>query len=588
MIDGQSEQSKIKKAMKAFEIAASDKQDFADCKKDLMNKIAMDDNEAYEIAVAIRDMFLPKLLKSEGLTKEDMPEDFDVKMTDTDDEFANDSPKDTYDSEDCNDESPSEDHVNEFKTGDSEINEGEIAKIQITVPVDKVREIEKALETILGDTDATSQDQANVHDNGENDMTQKEIEAQKELRKMILAAMADDESQSVSRKDGFDHDKSEQYREEEFYDTKKGDLTDPEHTTLDFKSNKIPSYSDVVDNHMIPDLGLHDTLETFKFSDTPVDVHEYKLDFNSFEVPSQGDTEMFNQFSIESENPQPHKRTINSSTLGNFDADAAEEALAFALKTAGVEDEDLGKLTYAEGLELFKAIKTAQAEDRVHYSKDGKLPSNYNNPKDPDKKAVTEDGLRDNSPKEEDPEKDHERSGPKELYSSKEDAYASMLRKLMKGASEEVTSGIEIEEPSGAKVKMSESKDDEDAAHHRAELDKKAELNYSRIKTAFTMAARLAVSGHFPINEMESHANSMLEDGLSVNAMIRQTKLMIESAANHSERLAANNSSKRVVTSGVGFNPSVGGTNVDLSGASDIQNALKNIGWTTPTVMEDK
>ena len=67
MIDGQSEQLKIKKAMKIHEIVSSDKESFAECKSDLMKKVAMDESEAEDVASSIRDMFLPKLMKSEGL-----------------------------------------------------------------------------------------------------------------------------------------------------------------------------------------------------------------------------------------------------------------------------------------------------------------------------------------------------------------------------------------------------------------------------------------------------------------------------------------------------------------------------------------
>ena len=63
MNGGQSEQlNKIKKAMKIHQIMSSDKADLNTCKNDLMKKFSMDEDEANEVALSIRDIFLPKLL----------------------------------------------------------------------------------------------------------------------------------------------------------------------------------------------------------------------------------------------------------------------------------------------------------------------------------------------------------------------------------------------------------------------------------------------------------------------------------------------------------------------------------------------
>jgi len=602
MIDGQSEQLKIKKAMKIHEIVSSDKESFAECKTDLMKRISMDESEAEDVASSIRDMFLPKLMKSEGLEEDDMPEDFIGKMTDDDDNFEEDEEMDEHVEEDEDEDfdfsEDDEEHEDEFNADEDEVDADEIATLHITVPADKIREVEKALETVLGDSDAMSEAKAIGHEEnkqGDKNMN-KEIEARKALRKTILAAMADDEEvEHVSRKEGFDHAASEQYDEEGFYDTVKGSITDPEFDTLDYAKNKIPNFTDLVDG-LKPDLGLHESLETFKFDGAPHDVADYELNFNPFEIPSQGDENLYHNLEIPSEGKLPLKRTVNSSTLGEFDADAAEEALAFALKTAGVEDEDLGKLTYAEALTLFKAIKTAEAKEREHYTEDGVMDEKngfvQNHPKAMDKKAVTEDELREHAgTKEIDPEKDHERKGPKELYSSTDDQYASMLRKLMKGASEhdkkheDKEAGVMIEDPE-ADVVVSKK---EHAKDHKKEMEKEAELFKARLKTAYAMSTKLATAGLLPTEELDAYAEGMISDGLTVTAMIRQTKLMLNSAAANVERLASSNKATRTASTGISFNPSVRGASADLSGVSEIQNALKNIGWTAPQVtgMED-
>jgi len=451
MIDSQSER-KIKKAMKIHEIVSSDNDELRLCKSDLMTKLAMESDEAETVAESIREMFLPKLLEKEGLGEEDLPHGFIGKMTDDDEDFENEIPDEDHEDSEHSDM----DHEFDAHNDDHEVDEDEIATIHITVPADKIREVEKALETVLGDMDAESQDLATDHEENTKGDTDMNKEARQALRKTILAAMAE-EVEHVSRKDGFEHDKSQQVFEEDSYKTGKGNLNDPDFSSLDYADIEVPTFTNLIDKID----GLTKSLTETKFDGTPSDSEEFELDFNPLEVPSQGDEDLYGDLVIPSEGELPRKRVVSSSTLGEFDADAAEQALAFALKTAGVEENDLGKLTYAEALDLFTAIRTA-SEDREHYTKDGVMDFPQNNPKDPDaashkktKMAVTESDLRGNSESEEDPESAHTRKG-KELYSSSDDQYAAMLRKLMKGASEkeekEEEADTTIEMPSGAKL----------------------------------------------------------------------------------------------------------------------------------------
>ena len=610
MIDGQSEQlNSVKKAMKIHQIVSSDKKELQDCKSDLMKKIAMDESEASEVAKAIRDLFMPKLLKSEGISESDLPENFNVKMTDTDDNFADDDESPEYEDQE---DGLSFDSETDDSNDDAEVDDDEIATIHIKVPANKIRAVEEALENVLGVSDAQSEDHAMVHkdnqDKGDN-MDTKTIEARNELRKTILAAMQDDkEIQSVSHDSKFDYDKSEQYQEESFYDTFKGSLTDPDFDTLDYNKQDIPNFTDLID-HVGKDLGLKDSLTPTKFDGVPPDREEYTLEFNPFEIPSQGNEDLYGEMKIPSEGKYPLKRTVNSSVLGAFDADAAEEVLAHALRSAGVEDEDLGKLTYAEGLELFKAIRTASdMKERNSYFPDGKFndsEDSVNHPKDPDKKgersAVTEHDLRDHTgTKEEDPESDHEREG-KELYSKsddKKDAYAKMLQKLMKVAVEEDMvdkghKGDEDNKPFDQKMKDLRDKKksgEKDAMEigvkpgGEVEMKTSSELYKARLKTAYAMSNKLALAGLLPVNEVDAYADGMLTDGLSVNAMMRQTKLQIDMAASSAERFAASTEKKsiRTASAGISFDPSLKNS-VDLSGSMDIQRALRGQ-WTAPQV----
>lgn len=613
MKDGQSEQlNKIRKAMKINEIISSDKSEFASCKNDLMKKMAMDADDAHEVAHSIRDLFLPQLLKSENISEHEMPEGLIVKMTDKDDSFATETPNEEhehhvdYKSEDDEDESEDsdfdfdedEDHEIDSDYDDSEVGDDEIATIHISVPADKIRLVEKALETVLGDMDADSKDQATVHTDETqkgDTMNKKEIEARKALRKTILAAMADDEH--VSRKDGFEHNKSEQYLEEGFYNTKKGDLTDPDFDTLSYSKNKVPNFTKLVDDNLMPDLGLHESLESTKFDGTPENADEYTLDFDAFLIPSQGDEELYHELAIPSEGKLPMKKTVLSDNESKREvySELDENLLADALRLAGVEDEDLTKLTYAEAKELYRAIKTAEAKERTTYSPDGVMSFPQNTHiTDPDKrKAVTEDSVRKNTGTEEmDSEKSHERSG-KQLYSSKEDArdaYAQMLKKLMNPRLAEQEEDME-EDRKDREERESETSINADEVRIEGksskEMEKEAEMFKARLKMAYACTNKLATAGLLPVDEMDAYAEGMLSDGLTVQSMVRQTKLMLNSAAANAERLAASSAtSVRTASTGISFNPAVRGAsvNADLSGAMDIQNALKNIGWTTPKV----
>lgn len=612
MKDGQSEQlNKIRKAMKINEIISSDKSEFASCKNDLMKKMAMDADDAHEVAHSIRDLFLPQLLKSENISEHEMPEGLIVKMTDKDDSFATETPNEEhehhvdYKSEDDEDESEDsdfdfdedEDHEIDSDYDDSEVGDDEIATIHISVPADKIRLVEKALETVLGDMDADSKDQATVHTDETqkgDTMNKKEIEARKALRKTILAAMADDEH--VSRKDSFEHNKSEQYLEEGFYNTKKGDLIDPDFDTLSYSKNKVPNFTKLVDDNLMPDLGLHESLESIKFDGTPENADEYTLDFDAFLIPSQGDEELYHELAIPSEGKLPLKKTVLSDNESKREvySELDENLLADALRLAGVEDEDLTKLTYAEAKELYRAIKTAEAKERTTYSPDGVMNFPQNSEiTDPDrKKAVTEDSLRKNTGTEEiDPKESHERSGAKELYSSKEDArdaYAQMLKKLMNPRLAEQEEEEEKEdEKEASTLTMNDGKVTVQSKSSKEEMEKEAEIFKARLKMAYACTNKLATAGLLPVDEMDAYAEGMLSDGLTVQSMVRQTKLMLNSAAANAERLAASSAtSVRTASTGISFNPAVRGAsvNADLSGAMDIQNALKNIGWTTPKV----
>ena len=216
------------------------------------------------------------------------------------------------------------------------------------------------------------------------------------------------------------------------------------------------------------------------------------------------------------------------------------------------------------------------------------MPSTENDPKDPDKncrESATESALRENSGEEIDPESDHER---KNAYSStkiaSDEAYAEMLKKIFRGDSDSRESEKDVNIDSVEEVKVSNNKADAKIA-----AEKDNELYKARLKTSLASATQLYVAGILPAEEVDSYADAMMRDNLNVKAMINQTKLLIKAAANNEERLAVAESTKntRVASSnkGISFNPAVR-TGGDV--VSDIQESLRNIGWTGTRNMGDE
>lgn len=565
--------SQRKKAMKIHEIVSSDEQEFQACANDLIKKASLDKREACDVAEAIREMFLPKLLKSEGISGEELPEGFDHKMIETDEDFAEDTEdeksEDTTEDQDEDLENETEDGVdtdedfdfeenedseNDETIGDSEVDDDEIATIHITVPAGKVDLVQQAIEEALSDADAQSEDHAMAHKQetgDENNMDKKELNARKEYRKSILAAVAnEDEIQKLSRTEGFNHADSEQVREEDSHKTFKGNLHDPETATLDYTESKVPTFKSK--------LGLTESDTPTKLDGTPEDSYEFELDFAETEIPSQGNQGLYTDQPIPSELPLKRKRVVNASQLGEFDPEMAEQVLADALRQAGVEDEDLGKITYAEGLELYKAIRTA-SEDREHYSPDGKMPDDENDPKDPDKSECATDETV-----------------------VREATLQSALQKIMRGASAD---DKDSKKESGTLEVDDLNVDDLEIAKDE-QTKKEAELYKARLKTAYSMSTKLVAAEILPAEEIDSYAEGLLADNLTVPAMIRQTKLMLTSHAAQADKLATASAMRTVKTAstGISFNPAVRSNVPDVSGALDIQQALRNLNWTSPRV----
>lgn len=564
MNSGHGEQQNLKKkAMKVFELVSSDKQQLEECKNDIKVKFAMDEHNALEVAKAIRDILLPEYMSEESIEASDLPNGFVGEMTeDVKPDFAaTDTVEMNHDEDTLKDEESEEGfEENEEEEDDSnllmedsddenneefsEVDDDEFATIHITVPKDKVQEVEQTLEALLSDSDAASKDHADDHQNNletEENHNMSKL-SREELRKTILAAM-EEESVSLETKEGFEHAKSEQLHEEDKYNTKKGNLTDPEFDTLEFHENKIPDLK-----RSLQGIGLDESITYTKFDGTPEDIEEFSLDFEPFEIPSEGNTELYNDLEIPSEGEVLRKRTVNSSDASTTpDNEVAERLLAQALRTAGVSDEDMGKLTYAEGLELYKAIEAAS----------------------------------------EDHDEDHDSEEKEKETAKNDEKYVEALKKLMAGTygedshedkESERHSDVKVEQPGEATVTVSE-------ADKKESMEKEA-LFKARVKTAYAATSKLAVAGVIQPDQATELAESWLADNMSVQAMTKQTKIMLSFHQASLQKTAGNNS-KLEKTAGISFNPQIR-QSAGFGGTDELKVALQGL-FTTPggSEMED-
>lgn len=224
------------------------------------------------------------------------------------------------------------------------------------------------------------------------------------------------------------------------------------------------------------------------------------------------------------------KRESIASVLGpSFDLEKAEDVLYNQLVTAGVDPEDISKLTYAQGVELAHKIVTSQSMDVE------------------DKRPVQKITLS------EDEEDDHF----DKMYGNSDD------------------SDDEDAECEGCGGKANSD-------YRETKLEKESQVKEARIKTAYRNWSKLAAMGLVDVNEIDNYVNEWLNEGLTVNAMNSQAELLSRTASN---RLASKSKdddqvkfSNSIVTSPQAFN-----FGNDKLAISDLRHALQGV-FTQPEI----
>ena len=111
-------------------------------------------------------------------------------------------------------------------------------------------------------------------------------------------------------------------------------------------------------------------------------------------------------------------------------------------------------------------------------------------------------------------------------------------------------------------------------------IDRNSEVFQARLKTAYAVATQLALAKIIEGNEVDDQVNLWINDGLSAKAMKTQGALMLRSASNASERIAATAAQRTNVrtasVNSVSTNPSFVSTTPSNS-MGDLQEALHSI-----------
>jgi hypothetical protein len=213
-----------------------------------------------------------------------------------------------------------------------------------------------------------------------------------------------------------------------------------------------------------------------------------------------------------------------ASVLGpEFNLDKAEEVLYSDLVKAGVSADDISKLTYAQGIDLYHSIKTATVDVKTDEAefKFSNIDDDYEDSDDDD---------------------------------------------------DEVCAGGNCEDAVEAT-----SKDVE-------EMKKAAEVREARLKVASSIWYKMAHYGVVDIDEVEEYIENWMDEGLTVKAMIQQGQVMLKTAAASNRTKTASTNGTVQFTNALATTPAfIGGTPSDKAQVLDLKQALSGL-FTQPQI----
>jgi len=519
----------LKRAMRIAEIRAEDAEDMKACVSDLVRVAGLDEDSAKIVASAYREAMMPEALEAEGFDPEAFMGKDDDEMTA---DFAKGKDAKDEDMHDHDDEESHDDEDDEGMKDDSEADDN-VATLEVEVPEEYLDEfqqaLEKAMAEVFGDAGEVADDMDvfsnKIMNEDEDDMSS--VTASRKVQTMNRNARAEREAILASldnrtASDNFQY-KAEYTNEGEhaamtMQNSEGNSLRDQ---NVSFNKVPVPTVNDR--------LGLEKELDGVSLDGKVDDMNAYKIAFDPMAIPSaEGDSlPEFGEFEVPTQNPEyatSRSNVVLASDLSN--EEAAEEELYQNLVSAGVSDDVISNMTFAEGLELYRQITA-----------------------------------------------------------SKIDSLAKMAQvEIQVEAEDDMMASMKDEEEAGTYGMMDPEENDEEVmskaewANFAATTEKEAQVFRARLKTAYGVSTKLCLAGLINPEEVEANVDLWMNDGMSVKAMLASGTQMLRMSQSAEQRVASAHAEKNLRTAsaqGVTSIPGYAGSTTNVS--SDLQQALKSI-----------
>ena len=505
----------LKRAMRIAEIRVEDAEDMNSCVSDLVRSAGLDEDSARIVAAAYREAMMPEALEAEGFDPKAFMNSHDGNEMTAD--FANDKSADNKDMHD-------EDHEDDMGTMDDSEADDNVATLEVVIPEEdlgKFQEaLEKAMAEVFGDTEEVADDMedhsSDIKTNEEDEDDMSSVTANGKVQNMNRSARAEREAilASLGTRTASDN-----------FEYKAEYTNEGEHATMTMQNsegNSLRGQNPTFDKVPVPTvngrLGLEKELDAVTLDGKVDDMNAYKINFDPMAIPSgEGDAlPEFGEFEVPTQNPSETASRKNTITASDMTAEeAAEEELYTNLVQAGVSDNVISNLTFAEGLDLFRQITASKIENLARMAQvDIEIQADYMAEEEEEEEVV---GMTD------------------------EDKKAEW-------------------------------------ATFSATAVKEAQIYQARLKTAYGVSTKLCLAGLISSDEVEANVDLWMNDGMSVKAMLASGTQMLRMSQSAEQRVASAHVEKNLRTAsaqGVANIPGYTGSTSNVS--SDLQQALKSI-----------
>jgi hypothetical protein len=353
----------LKRAMRIAEIRVEDAEDMNACVSDLVRSAGLDEDSARIVAAAYREAMMPEALEAEGFDPKAFMNSHDGNEMTAD--FADDKSADDKDMHD-------EDHEEDMGMMDDSEADDNVATLEVEVPekdLGKFQEaLEKAMAEVFGDTEEVADDMedhsSDIKTNEEDEGYMPSVTASGKVQNMNRSARAEREAilASLGTRTASDN-----------FEYKAEYTNEGEHATMTMQNsegNSLRDQNPTFNNVPVPTvngrLGLEKELDAVTLDGKVDDMNAYKINFDPMAIPSgEGDNlPEFGEFEVPTQNPAETGSRKNTITASEMTAEeAAEEELYTNLVQAGVSDDVISNLTFAEGLDLFRQITASKIEN---------------------------------------------------------------------------------------------------------------------------------------------------------------------------------------------------------------------------------